>query len=146
METLNRELEIRVAERTAQVRAGARREAQEREKFYQVLDQSQYPVCLLRGPEHRYEYANPAYEQLFPGRELVGYLVAEALPETVPQGFITRLDRVYRTGETFSGIETQVRHRPFSSQSPTLHRRLEGHVSPTPTTQCVTSVIKKLNA
>jgi len=62
-------------------------------------------ICILRGPTHRYDFVNTAYQSLFPDRQLVGYPVAEALPEVVSQGFIDILDEVYRTGETFTGNE-----------------------------------------
>ena len=41
----------------------------------------------MRGPEHRYEYLNTAYQQLFPDRQLKGCAIVEALPETVKDGF-----------------------------------------------------------
>jgi PAS domain S-box-containing protein len=116
VETLNQELETRVAERTAQALTAAQEQLQEREKFYQVFAQAQNPICVLRGPEHRYEYVNPAYQQLFPGRELAGCSVAEALPEAAPQGFVALLDRVYQTGEPFSGIEIPLTLTPADGQ------------------------------
>ncbi|WP_242434721.1 sensor histidine kinase [Hymenobacter amundsenii] len=64
---------------------------------------------MLRGPEHRFEYVNTAYQQLFPERQLTGKSVAEALPETREAGFLAELDRVYQTGETFFGLELPMR-------------------------------------
>ncbi|TGD82912.1 PAS domain-containing protein [Hymenobacter wooponensis] len=83
----------------------AQRRVQERETFYQVFEQTPASIALMRGPAHRFEYVNAAYQQLFPGRQLVGRSLAEALPETVTQGFSALLDTVYRTGETFFGTE-----------------------------------------
>mgnify|MGYP003401679112 CR=1 FL=1 len=57
-------------------------------------------MALLGGPEHRFEIVNPLYLQLIGERELVGRTVAQALPETVEQGFVALLDRVYVTGES----------------------------------------------
>lgn len=65
-------------------------------------------ICILRGPEHRYEFVNPPYQRLFPHRELLGKTVAEALPEVVEQGLIDILDKVYNTGETFIGKEFNI--------------------------------------
>ncbi len=59
-------------------------------------------IAMLHGPEHRIEFANAAYVRLVGGRELVGRTVAEAIPETVQQGFIDILDRVFRGGEAFT--------------------------------------------
>ncbi len=71
-------------------------------------------ICVLRGPDHRYEFVNTAYQALFQSRQLVGLTVAEALPEVAAQGFIDLLDNVYNTGETFTGDEM-----PIEIASPT---------------------------
>jgi PAS domain S-box-containing protein len=89
----------------AEVLAAAQRQVQEREAFYQVFEQTPACIVLLRGPEHRVEYYNKAYQQLFPGREMHGLTIAEIQPESVAQGFVALLDTVYRTGETFYGDE-----------------------------------------
>ncbi|MGI4761937.1 MAG: PAS domain-containing protein [Janthinobacterium lividum] len=58
-------------------------------------------IAILRGAGHHYEFVNPAYQQVFPHRQLVGQPIAEALPEVVAQGLIEVLDQVYTTGEPF---------------------------------------------
>ena len=83
----------------------ARRLAEEREKFYQIFADTPAAICIQRGPEHRYEYINAAYQDFFPGREFLGRTVAEALPETVEAGIVDLLDHVYQTGETYFGHE-----------------------------------------
>ncbi|MCB2377647.1 PAS domain-containing sensor histidine kinase [Hymenobacter sp. BT635] len=112
VQQLNQELEARVQERTeaalalqADLLAATQRQVQERETFYQVFAQTPASIALLRGPRHRFEYVNAAYQQLFPGRTLVGRDLAEALPDAAAQGFLDLLDGVYRTGETFFGTE-----------------------------------------
>lgn len=96
----------------AELLLAARRQAQQREALFHILADTPAAVALLRGPEHRFEYVNTAYQQLFPERELTGKAVAEALPETREAGFLTELDRVYRTGETFFGQELPMRLQP----------------------------------
>ncbi|GAA4048143.1 hypothetical protein GCM10022409_38170 [Hymenobacter glaciei] len=96
----------------AEVLAAARRQAQEREALFHILADTPAAVALLRGPEHRFEYVNAAYQQLFPDRQLTGKSVAEALPETREAGFLNELDRVYRTGDTFFGQELPMRLEP----------------------------------
>nr|WP_255679443.1 HWE histidine kinase domain-containing protein [Jiella flava] len=56
-------------------------------------------MAMLRGPNHVFEFANPAYSALIGGRDVVGRSVAEALPDAAAQGYVEVLDRVYRTGE-----------------------------------------------
>ncbi|GAA4390126.1 hypothetical protein GCM10023186_38020 [Hymenobacter koreensis] len=89
----------------AEVLAVAQRQVQERETFYQIFEQTPACIALLRGPEHRFEYVNAAYQQLFPGRQLLGLPLRKALPETEAQGFVAWMNNVYQTGETFFGTE-----------------------------------------
>ena len=77
----------------------------QRETYESLFQQAPAMICILRGPEHRYEFVNPAYQLLFPHRQLVGHTVAEVLPEVKEQGIINLLDNVYQTGETFHGNE-----------------------------------------
>ncbi|ALW86645.1 hypothetical protein AUC43_17100 [Hymenobacter sedentarius] len=84
---------------------------QQRETLYQVFEQTPASVAILRGPEHRFDYVNPGYQALFPGRPLLGRPLAEALPETVDFGFLGLLDQVYTTGEAFFGTELPLQVR-----------------------------------
>ncbi len=38
-------------------------------------------MCMLRGPEHRFESTNPAYQRLIGDRDVLGRTVAEGLPD-----------------------------------------------------------------
>ncbi|GAA3992978.1 PAS domain-containing protein [Hymenobacter antarcticus] len=76
------------------------------ETAYRVLEHIPAAICLLRGPEHRYEYLNAAYQAFFPNHQFLGRTVAEVLPEVVAAGFMALLDGVYRTGITHFGHET----------------------------------------
>jgi PAS domain S-box-containing protein len=80
----------------------------QKETFHNLFDQAPALICILRGPEHRFEFVNPRYQQLFLGRQLVGQTVVEALPEVIEQGFVGLLDNVYHTGETFFGNEISI--------------------------------------
>ena len=95
----------RAATLQAEVLASTLRQQQEHEKMYQVFGHTPAAICIQRGPGHRYEYLNPAYQQLFPDRQFLGRPMAEALPETVGGGFVALLDEVYRTGTTYFGHE-----------------------------------------
>ena len=65
-------------------------------------------MCVLRGPDHRYELANTAYLNLVGRRDLVGRTLSEALPEVISQGYVELLDNVYRTGEAFVGKQMRL--------------------------------------
>ncbi|MBC7841613.1 MAG: PAS domain-containing protein [Gemmatimonadaceae bacterium] len=78
-------------------------------KWRTLFEQSPGFICVLRGPEHRFEYGNPQYCALI-GRDQmpVGLTVAEALPEVVEQGYIELLDEVLRSGESHSAYGASV--------------------------------------
>jgi len=80
----------------------------QRETFHSLFQQAPAMICILRGPQHAYEFVNPAYQQIFPHRQLVGHTVAEILPEVQSQGIIQLLDHVYLTGETYHGQELRL--------------------------------------
>ena len=62
-------------------------------------------VCILTGPELVYELVNPGYQQLFPGRRLLGRPLLEALPELAGQPVWHSLRQVYETGQTHEELE-----------------------------------------
>ena len=70
-----------------------------------MFEQAPNFMAMLRGPDHVFEVANPAYMKLVGKRDLVGRSVAEALPDATAQGFTTILDKVYRTGEPYFAEE-----------------------------------------
>jgi signal transduction histidine kinase/CheY-like chemotaxis protein len=104
-----------LADRTGRSVAGAQtrvaaeaRESELRsevERLAALFEQSPGFVAVLRGPEHTFELANPAYRRLVGHREVLGKPVREALPEVAGQGIFELLDGVYRTGEPFVGSE-----------------------------------------
>ena len=89
---------------TEQVLAREGREAQQRE-LEQLFMQAPAPIVVLDGPELMFQLVNPAYQQIFPGRELVGKPLLDALPElrgtVVPDLF----RQVYETGEPYTAHE-----------------------------------------
>jgi PAS domain S-box-containing protein len=92
--------ESRLRERAAV--AEARRQQARLEGF---LEQIPAAVCVLDGPDMIFERVNPAFGQLYPGRELLGKSVREALPEIARGPFYAVLENIYRTGEAFEGKE-----------------------------------------
>lgn len=85
------------------------REQQERERLEELFLQVPVAVAVLRGPEHRFELANPLYADLVGRRPLLGRTVAEAFPELAGQGFYELLDKVYATGEPIAAREVPIR-------------------------------------
>jgi len=82
----------------------------ERSKLTAVFAQAPIGIALLEGPEHLFSIANPVYCDLLFGapRAFIGQKVRDAIPESIAQGFVALLDRVYRTGEAFVGTEMPI--------------------------------------
>ena len=90
----------------------------QRETYQSLFMQAPAIICILRGAEHRYEFVNPGYQQVFPHRQLLGRTVAEALPEVVSQDIITLLNHVFETGETFRAHESPLQLEREPGQAP----------------------------
>lgn len=77
----------------------------ERQSLRTIFDQAPIGIAVLEGPKHVYTYTNPVYLSFIPKREneILGKPLLEAFPEMAGQGFDAILDRVYETGQTFSG-------------------------------------------
>jgi hypothetical protein len=69
-------------------------------------------VAVLRGPDHVYQFVNDHYKALLGDRDFIGKPVREAVPEVADQGFFELLDKVFRTGETFSTAAIPMRYHP----------------------------------
>jgi len=91
---------LNVRERTARAEAEA-----ERARLQDVFMKAPAIIAIHRGPEHVYEFSNHVNTQLLGNRELLGKPVRQAQPELEGQGFYELLDRVYRTGESYTGTE-----------------------------------------
>ena len=89
---------------TEQVLARRQREA-EREQLHQLFMEAPAPIVIFDGPRHVFQLANPVYQRMFPGRELLGKPVLEALPELVGTSIEPTMDGVYETGTPFVAQE-----------------------------------------
>lgn len=83
----------------------AERDRGERARLAAFFTQVPVAVAVLRGPEHRFDFANPRYSSIAGNRILTGLTVRQAFPELEGQGIYELLDRVYATGEPFVGNE-----------------------------------------
>ena len=75
-----REVVIMVQDVSAQRRMEDALRASE-QRLQQVLAQAPVGVAVLRGRELRVELANPSFQEFFPGRDLTGRPLREAVPE-----------------------------------------------------------------
>ncbi|WP_400192681.1 PAS domain-containing protein [Hymenobacter sp. B81] len=100
-----------------QAYAAARLASTQRETFYNLFMQAPALICILRGTQHVFEFANPHYQELFAGRQLLGRSVLEVVPEAAEQGFLALLNGVYQTGETFFGNEVRLQVQRNGTES-----------------------------
>jgi two-component system sensor histidine kinase VicK len=77
----------------------------ERDRLHDFFMQAPAGICILDGPELVFELVNPLYQQLFPGRELLGRPLLAAVPEIDGQPIQQILAEVFTTGQTFEGKE-----------------------------------------
>ncbi|WP_407315908.1 PAS domain-containing protein [Pseudomonas sp. nanlin1] len=88
-------------ETTAHVLSEQRRSL-ERDTLAQLFEQAPTFMAVLRGPEQRFELANPGYMRLVGDRPVIGRTVAESLPEAVDQGYLRLLEEVFDSGQAYS--------------------------------------------
>lgn len=73
------------------------------QRLQQLFKQAPGFICVLQGPNHVFELANDAYNQLAGHRTIIGHPFAKVMPEVIQQGFLAKLDNVYATGTPFVG-------------------------------------------
>jgi signal transduction histidine kinase len=108
LEQFNQELETRVQVRTHEVEAARVTTERQRRQWEELFRTAPAGICIFDGPQWVYQFVNPAYQALFPGRELLGKRLVEALPEVADQPLMAILHHVYDTGEPFQETEVLV--------------------------------------
>ena len=91
-----------------QAYAQYQRAQQQRQFLLDLFADAPAIISVVRGPEHRYEFANTSFRTLVGQQDVVGKTVAEVFPEVVSQGIVAMLDGVFRTGEPVKGEELLV--------------------------------------
>ncbi|MBU6123365.1 PAS domain-containing protein [Hymenobacter siberiensis] len=89
---------------TEQVTARAEVERQQRQQ-HELFMAAPGPIAILAGPDLVFELVNPAYQQVFPGRELFGKSLLDVLPELANTEIPGLCHQVYATGETYVAEE-----------------------------------------
>lgn len=90
-----------------------RTRAEDYKRLAQLFEQAPSFMAVLRGPEHRFELANPAYRRLVGHREVVGYPLGEVLPDAVAQGYLSLLQSVFESGEAYSARGAPYAMQPY---------------------------------
>jgi len=95
-------------ERTTQAQVARAEAERQRQQWEQLFLRAPAAICIFDGPEWVYEFVNPGYQAMFPGRALLGQRLVNALPEVADQPLMDILRHVYDTGNTFEGREVLV--------------------------------------
>jgi len=85
-------------QKTEEARAAFQKERDRLKSFFMKAPAG---ICILDGPALIYELVNPGYQELLPGRDLLGRPLFEALPELVGTPLQQVLLDVYRTGNPY---------------------------------------------
>jgi PAS domain S-box-containing protein len=80
----------------------------ERSMLGQMFEQAPSFIAKLDGPDHRFEFANPAHMRLVGHRDIIGKPLRTAIPEVVGQGYLEMLDSVFSTGQAIQVNESPV--------------------------------------
>jgi PAS domain S-box-containing protein len=73
------------------------------ERLVDIFQRAPAFMCVMRGPDHRFEFVNQRYLQLVGQRELIGRPVRAAMPELEGQGLFGLYDAVYHGGQPIEG-------------------------------------------
>ena len=91
----------------------SKREMAALERQRRMFEQAPSFVCMLVGPEHVFDFVNKSHRELFNSGSWIGKPIREAFSTLAGQGYIERLDEVYRTGKRYVAESAVVR---FSRQ------------------------------
>jgi PAS domain S-box-containing protein len=82
----------------------------QREFLERLVEAAPVGIAVLRGPDHRYELANPYYRAMTgaPDRPIIGRTIVEAIPDLQSRNMPLLMDQVYRTGLAVSTREIQL--------------------------------------
>lgn len=105
LKKLNLELEARIAMRTQELEMAKAVTELQRNRLQTLFMEAPIPFLILDGPEHVFQLVNPAFQQIFPGRNMLGKPLLEALPELVDTDIPNILNEVYQTGGSFEAKE-----------------------------------------
>ncbi len=90
------------------------------QRLHDLFMQAPANIAVFRGPQHRFELANPPYLRTAGRSDVIGKPVREVFPEAEQEPFMQLMDEVYRTGVPFVGKEVW-------SQMQTLDGLTEGY-------------------
>jgi PAS domain S-box-containing protein len=103
---------------TEQVVARVEMERQQ-QQLHDLFMASPGPIAVLEGPALVFTLVNPAYQQLFPNRELLGHSLLDVLPQLATTTIPGLCQHVYKAGDTYlaEGLPLPLSHPAAGSAS-----------------------------
>jgi PAS domain S-box-containing protein len=91
----------------------------QRELLEHLVEAAPVGIAVLRGPAHRYELVNPAYQAIpgTPGTPVAGRTMAEVFPDAVARGAEQFVSEVYSTGQAVGIREAEAAVGPGREQT-----------------------------
>jgi two-component system sensor kinase FixL len=89
--------------------AQMKRIRRERNALHALYQHTPDFIAITEGADHRFTFANAAYQELVGPRDLLGRDLAHALPEVVGQQVVVDRDRAYATGDRSLGKAVPIR-------------------------------------
>lgn len=108
LQAWNAQLEERVLTRTKELQQAQAEAERQRARLERFLMEAPAIICVHSGPDFVFEFINPSYQRIFPGRKLLGKPLLEGLPELADQPIWPIVKEVYETGETYVGKEVLI--------------------------------------
>jgi K+-sensing histidine kinase KdpD len=81
------------------------------QRLHDLFMQAPANIAVLRGPQHRFELANPTYLRTAGRANVLGKSVREVFAEAEQEPFMQMMDQVYTTGIPFVGNEVWAQMR-----------------------------------
>lgn len=72
----------------------------ERAMLGQMFENAPGLIAKMEGPDHKFEFANPAYRRLAGNRNIIGQPAQSIVPQAQQEGFLEMLDSVRATGQS----------------------------------------------
>jgi PAS domain S-box-containing protein len=77
-------------------------------RYREIFNKAPALIAMFSGANHRFVMANPQYLELAGRGDIMGKTAKEVFPELESQGFLSILDRVYKTGFPYEAKEALV--------------------------------------
>lgn len=105
---IHQEVETRIVSRTEELERSKAAIEEQRDRLYTLFMDIPIPFLVMDGPELTFQLVNPAFERVFPTKNILGKPFVEAFPELIDTPLLHSIKQVYKTGKTYQESEYPV--------------------------------------